>query len=103
MSQSYKQKRRVTLDDLPDLLTIREVADLLRVSPLTIKRWGKKGKFLACSNYPECKNIKNFKKNEKGEIEIVKPETLEEKCPKCGGDLIVRTGRFGRFVSCNNL
>ncbi|MBI3366826.1 helix-turn-helix domain-containing protein [Candidatus Roizmanbacteria bacterium] len=38
---------RVTLSDLPDLLTIREVALLLRVSPLTIKRWGKKGKLPA--------------------------------------------------------
>jgi excisionase family DNA binding protein len=38
---------KVKLNDLPDLLTIREVADLLRVSPLTIKRWGKKGKLPA--------------------------------------------------------
>lgn len=39
--------KRVSLSDLPDLLTIREVAELLRVSPLTIKRWGKKGKLPA--------------------------------------------------------
>jgi excisionase family DNA binding protein len=32
------------IDSLPDLLTVREVAEILRVSPLTIKRWGKKGK-----------------------------------------------------------
>lgn len=38
---------KVKLNDLPDLLTIREVADLLRVSTLTIKRWGKKGKLPA--------------------------------------------------------
>ena len=38
---------KVSLSDLPDLMTIREVADLLRVSPLTIKRWGKKGKLPA--------------------------------------------------------
>ena len=31
-------------DDWPDLLTVREVAKILRVSPLTIKRWGKRGK-----------------------------------------------------------
>lgn len=47
MSISNKQKRKVSLDDLPDLLTIKEVAKLLRVSPLTIKRWGKKGKLPA--------------------------------------------------------
>lgn len=40
-------KKKVRLEDLPDLLTVREVAELLRVSPLTIKRWGKRGKLPA--------------------------------------------------------
>lgn len=40
-------KKRLKLDELPDLLTVREVAELLRVSPLTIKRWGKRGKLPA--------------------------------------------------------
>lgn len=39
--------KKLDLKDLPDLLTIKEVAELLRVSPLTIKRWGKKGKLPA--------------------------------------------------------
>ncbi len=39
--------RRIRLEDLPDLLTVREVSELLRVSPLTIKRWGKRGKMPA--------------------------------------------------------
>ncbi|KKS32240.1 MAG: hypothetical protein UU93_C0008G0002 [Candidatus Amesbacteria bacterium GW2011_GWA2_42_12] len=34
----------LSLDSLPDLLTVREVAQILRVSTLTIKRWGKRGK-----------------------------------------------------------
>lgn len=38
---------KISLSDLPDLLTIKEVASLLRVSPLTIKRWGKSGKLPA--------------------------------------------------------
>lgn len=45
MDQSNKKK--IKLEDLPDLLTVREVSDLLRVSPLTIKRWGKRGKLPA--------------------------------------------------------
>lgn len=47
MSDKTKNKPSVTLDNLPDLLTIKEVSELLRVSPLTIKRWGKKGKLPA--------------------------------------------------------
>ncbi len=47
MSNKTKQSPSISLDNLPDLLTIKEVSDLLRVSPLTIKRWGKKGKLPA--------------------------------------------------------
>lgn len=42
-----KKKKPLRLNDLPDLLTVREVAQILRVSPLTIKRWGKRGKLPA--------------------------------------------------------
>ncbi len=42
-----KDAAKLDLGNLPDLLTVREVADLLRVSPLTIKRWGKRGKLPA--------------------------------------------------------
>lgn len=39
--------QKISISELPDLLTVREVAELLRVSPLTIKRWGKRGKLPA--------------------------------------------------------
>ena len=48
--ESTKTPRKVngvSIDNLPDLLTVAEVADLLRVSKLTIKRWGKRGKLPA--------------------------------------------------------
>lgn len=47
MQTKTKTTTKISLEDLPDLLTIREVAQLLRVSPLTIKRWGKRGKLPA--------------------------------------------------------
>lgn len=40
-------KPRISMKDLPDLLTLKEVSELLRVSPLTLKRWGKRGKLPA--------------------------------------------------------
>lgn len=42
-----KKVNEISIDNLPDLLTVAEVADLLRVSKLTIKRWGKRGKLPA--------------------------------------------------------
>lgn len=40
-------KPKLNLNDLPDLLTIKEVSEILRVAPLTLKRWGKRGKLPA--------------------------------------------------------
>lgn len=45
--KSPKKINGVSIDNLPDLLTVAEVADLLRVSKLTVKRWGKRGKLPA--------------------------------------------------------
>lgn len=46
-TQSLKIKKNLDLNNLPDLLTVSEVAQILRVSTLTIKRWGKRGKLPA--------------------------------------------------------
>jgi DNA topoisomerase-1 len=56
--------------------------------PLVVK-WGRYGKFLACSGFPECKYSEN--------LEV---EESEKKCPKCGRALIVRQGRYGKFLAC---
>jgi DNA topoisomerase I len=65
-------------------------------------KWGRKGQFLSCSNFPECKHLENFKREADGTITIIKQETLEEKCPQCGSDLALRQGRFGKFIACTN-
>ena len=36
---------------------------------MMVVKWGRNGEFLACPHYPDCKNTKNFKRNEKGELE----------------------------------
>ncbi len=75
-------------------------------SPMVIK-FGRNGEFLACSNYPRCKNTKNFRRDEKGNLHVVEKEKMElekvGKCPRCGGDLVVKYSRRGaRFIACNN-
>lgn len=47
VKRASRPQPKVDLQNLPDLLTIGEVSSLLRVSPLTIKRWGKRGKLPA--------------------------------------------------------
>lgn len=46
-SFSASSTNNISIQNLPDLLTVREVAEILRVSPLTLKRWGKRGKLPA--------------------------------------------------------
>ena len=67
--------------------------------PMVIK-WGRFGRFIACTGYPECKNTKPLKKREEGEDEAAEPELTGEDCPKCGKPLVRRVGRFGPFVGC---
>ena len=67
-----------------------------------IIKWGKLGYFLACSGYPECKNTKEFRRGEEGKIEIVQQETTNETCPVCSSPMVIKSGRFGRFLACSN-
>jgi len=65
-------------------------------------KWGKLGSFLACSNYPECKNTQDFKKDDQGEIVIVPKEYTDKKCEKCGNPMVVKGGKFGKFLACSD-
>jgi DNA topoisomerase-1 len=55
-----------------------------------LRRRGRFGKYLACSNYPECQNILS-----EGEEEI-----SHVRCPKCGENMMVKSGKFGKFLAC---
>ena len=59
-----------------------------------VKRKGKYGEFIACSNYPECKYIKHEEKE--------KPKETGETCPNCGSMLVIRKGKRGEFTACSN-
>ncbi|MGD9853179.1 MAG: type I DNA topoisomerase [Nitrospirales bacterium] len=69
---------------------------------LMVVKWGRHGHFLACPGYPECKNTKQFTKDESGAIHVVEElvETSDEPCEKCGSSMILKRGRFGSFFAC---
>ncbi|MGH8015678.1 MAG: topoisomerase DNA-binding C4 zinc finger domain-containing protein, partial [Candidatus Zixiibacteriota bacterium] len=62
-------------------------------SPMII-RWGRNGRFMACSTYPDCKSTKPLPEDEA-------QMATNEKCEKCGSPMVVKTGRFGRFMACS--
>jgi len=73
-----------------------------------MERLGRYGKFIACSGYPECKYSRpmDSEKSEKvidedGKLETVKEE-IAQKCEKCGGNMLLKEGKFGKFIACEN-
>jgi DNA topoisomerase-1 len=61
-----------------------------------VKRWGKRGYFLACSAYPKCRYTREVEGNEE------KKEETEARCEKCGSPMVVKSGKFGRFLACSD-
>ncbi|MFQ5990841.1 MAG: type I DNA topoisomerase [Nitrospiraceae bacterium] len=70
-------------------------------------KWGRNGKFLACPGYkedPPCKNTQNFERLPDGTIKIVAKQELvtDEKCPQCSSPMVIKMGRFGKFLACSS-
>jgi DNA topoisomerase-1 len=68
--------------------------------PMAVKR-GRFGQFLACTGYPECKTTRKLIATKQGGLRAAKPDQiLEELCPRCGANLVVKQGRYGEFTAC---
>ena len=88
------QMRDVKREEIPTDITCEKCGKLMAI------KWGKMGRFLACTGYPECKNTKDFKEVD-GKIVPVEEETTDEICEKCGRPMVIKRGRFGRFLACS--
>jgi DNA topoisomerase I len=64
-------------------------------------KFGRNGYFLACSGYPKCKNTKEIKSHKGNKVEIAPLEDTGEICEKCEKPMIIRRGRYGRFLACS--
>jgi len=85
IEQAEKTMEKVQLDEGETGETCEKCG-----SPMVIK-YGRFGKFIACSNYPACRNTKPYL------------EKVGARCPQCGGDLVKRRTRKGRyFYGCAN-
>jgi DNA topoisomerase-1 len=62
-----------------------------------IIKWGRNGRFMACSGYPACKNTKPLPEDQEKHQHLA-----GMKCDLCGGDMLVRSSKFGTFLGCSN-
>ena len=62
-----------------------------------LAKWGRNGRFMACSGYPACKNTHPMPEDQEKHQHLA-----GIKCELCGGDMLVRTSKFGSFLGCSN-
>jgi DNA topoisomerase-1 len=67
--------------------------------PMVAKR-GRFGMFLACTGYPECKTTRKIITTKQGVAAAKPDQVLDETCPNCGKNLVLKQGRFGEFTAC---
>ncbi len=92
-------------DNKIDINIPAEESDVLcdKCGSRMIYKNGRYGKFLACPNYPECKCTKAVDKNGNvAETVSAAPTLAGFKCEVCGGEMVVRNGRYGSFYACEN-
>jgi len=63
-----------------------------------VYRFGKKGRFLSCSDYPKCRFASTIDKEGK----MVEEKESSQSCPVCGKQMVYRTGRYGQFLGCSD-
>ena len=95
LKKAEKEMRDVKRQEVPTEI------DCDKCGAKMVIKWGRNGEFLACPQYPECKNTKNFSRSETGGIEIAVEEEVNEACGECGRPMLLRWGKFGKFLGCS--
>lgn len=103
--EPFSQAITMVKGQMSDLKKVQE-----RVTDVHCEKCGAKmviklnrnGKFLACSGYPNCQNIKNFEETQDGQIKVIKQElqVTDEICENCGKSMAIKQGRYGKFLAC---
>jgi DNA topoisomerase-1 len=94
LAKAEQEMRDVKREEVPTDVNCEKCGKMMAI------KWGKMGRFLACTGYPDCKNTKDFKEVD-GKVVPVEEEPTDETCEKCGRPMVIKRGRFGRFMACS--
>ncbi|HMK44458.1 MAG TPA: type I DNA topoisomerase [Dissulfurispiraceae bacterium] len=93
LTEASKDMTKVKPQDIPTDEKCEKCGE-----PMVIK-WGRHGRFMACSGYPKCKNTRPLE-GEGGQAPA-EPELTGELCEKCGAPMVIKRGRYGKFMACS--
>ncbi|BDC51244.1 DNA topoisomerase 1 [Bryobacterales bacterium F-183] len=103
MSEFYERFQK-DLDhaerNMTDIKRMEEPTDLICDKcgkPMVIK-WGRNGRFIACTGYPECRSTRELPTSETDDIS---EQDAQEYCENCGREMVLKKGRFGTFFACS--
>lgn len=103
MSEFYERFQK-DLDhaerNMTDIKRMEEPTDLVCDKcgkPMVIK-WGRNGRFIACTGYPECRSTRELPTSETDDIS---EQDAQEYCENCGREMVLKKGRFGTFFACS--
>ena len=99
--QPFKTQVEKAQTDMRNVKAAAEPTDIDcdRCASKMVIKWSSKGEFLGCSNYPKCRNTREFTRVD-GKIEIKLLNYSGHTCPTCKKQMIVKNGRYGEYIAC---
>ena len=97
LKEALQATGKVKPQDIPTE-TVCEKCEL----PMVI-RWGRHGRFLACTGFPQCKNTRPLQTDgtEQNPAAGQAVQETSEVCEKCGAPMVIKAGRYGKFLACS--
>jgi DNA topoisomerase I len=101
--KKFEKDLKKAQKEMKDIKRLEEPTDEIcdKCGGKMVIKWGRYGKFLACSNYPDCKNTRQLAGGEGTDAPEIHPDVAAAVCPKDGQPMVLKKGRFGPFLACS--
>jgi len=101
--KKFEKDLKKAQKEMKDIKRLEEPTDEIcdKCGGKMVIKWGRYGKFLACSNYPECKNTRQLAGGEGTDAPEVHEDVTAAVCSKDGQPMVLKKGRFGPFLACS--
>ncbi|MBI1956715.1 MAG: type I DNA topoisomerase, partial [Acidobacteria bacterium] len=103
--RKFEKELKRAKKHMADVKRMEEPTDLAceKCGKAMVIKWGRHGKFLACTGYPDCTNTRELpaELSDRGADEEGAAPEAEQTCENCGQPMVLKRGRFGQFLACS--